>query len=72
MQNIRRSVDQADLPFPKCFLASDEDGVLVMENLKTKGYKTVPKSSEGIVSFSTKYNVCLKHNIYIYIYIYGA
>jgi len=47
-QEIRRSIGKEDLPFPKCFYASDEDGVIVLENLKPKGFKTVPKSAEGI------------------------
>ena len=60
MQKIRQSFDQSDLPFAKCFLVSDEDGVLVMENLKKRGYKTVPKSAEGILSFSMRYNVLIE------------
>ena len=51
MQEIRRSVGQEDLPFPKCFYASDKDGVIVLENLKTKGFKTVPKSAEGSLRY---------------------
>ena len=49
MQDIRRSIGKNDLPFPKCFYASDDDGVIVLENLKTKGYLTVPKSAEGMI-----------------------
>ena len=51
MQEIRRSANKEDLPFPKCVYASDEDGVIVLENLKTKGFKTVPKSPEGNVLY---------------------
>ena len=47
MQAIRKSIGQNELPFPKCFYASDESGVIVLENLKSRGFKTVPKSPEG-------------------------
>ena len=47
MQEIRRSIDKDDLPSPKCFYASDEEGVIVLQNLKEIGFKTVPKSAEG-------------------------
>ena len=47
MQEIRKSIGQKELPFPKCYYASDEAGVIVLENLKTIGFKTVPKSPEG-------------------------
>ena len=47
MQAIRKSIGQKALPFPKCFYASDEVGVIVLENLKSVGFKTVPKSAEG-------------------------
>ena len=58
MQDIRRAVGKADLPFPKCFYASDEDGVIVLENLKMNGFKTVPKSAEGNFSYhSFEYKV---------------
>jgi len=48
MQAIRKSIGKKELPFPKCFYASDEEGVIVLENLKTRGFKTVPKSPEGV------------------------
>ena len=47
MQEIRRSIGKDDLPFPKCFYASDDEGVIVLQNLKEIGFKTVPKSAEG-------------------------
>ena len=47
MQAIRKSIGQNELPFPKCFYTSDESGVIVLENLKSRGFKTVPKSPEG-------------------------
>ena len=47
MQDIRRSIGKDDLPFPKCFYASDDEGVIVLQNLKEIGFKTVPKSAEG-------------------------
>lgn len=47
MQEIRRSIGKDELPFPTCFYASDEDGVIVLQNLKAVGFKTVPKSAEG-------------------------
>ena len=47
IQEIRRSAGKKDLPFPKCFYASDEEGVIVLQNLKEIGFKTVPKSAEG-------------------------
>ena len=47
MQEIRQSIGQSELPFPRCFYGSDDEGVIVMENLKKQGYSTVPKSPEG-------------------------
>ena len=47
MQDIRRSIGKEELPFPKCFYASDDEGVIVLQNLKEIGFKTVPKSAEG-------------------------
>ena len=47
MQAIRTSISKNELPFPKCFYASDEEGVIVLENLKSLGFKTVPKSPDG-------------------------
>ena len=47
MQEIRLSIGEEELPFPKCFYASDEEGVIVLQNLKEIGFKTVPKSAEG-------------------------
>ena len=47
MQAIRTSISKNALPFPKCFYASDEVGVIVLENLKNLGFNTVPKSPDG-------------------------
>ena len=47
MQELRRSIGKDDLAFPKCFYASDDEGVIVLENLKTKGFRTIPKSTAG-------------------------
>jgi len=48
MQAIRTAISKNELPFPKCFYASDEEGVIVLENLKSLGFKTVPKSPDGV------------------------
>ena len=47
MQELRRSIGKDDLAFPKCFYASDDEGVIVLENLKIKGFRTIPKSTAG-------------------------
>ena len=51
---------QADLPFPKCFYASDKDGVIVLQNLKKLGFTCVPKSAEG--KWFKYYLWCMLHN----------
>ena len=56
MQAIRTSISKNELQFPKCFYASDEEGVIVLENLKSLGFKTVPKSPDGKQTFVKLYN----------------
>jgi len=46
LQNIRLLKNLQPLAFIKCHLASAEDDVIVMDNLKKIGYKTVEKKPE--------------------------
>ena len=46
IQDIRASKGLEPLPFPKCFYASAEEELLVMENLKLQKFEVIEKKPE--------------------------
>ena len=47
MQKTRLKADLKPLAFPKCFYASVEDSVLVLENLKSNNFEVIDKKPDG-------------------------
>jgi hypothetical protein len=54
-ENLRASKGLKPLPFPKCFYASEEEELLIMENLKLQKFVVIQKKPERKISsiFST-------------------
>ena len=51
-QNIRKRVGLQELRIPKILLTNEEDGIIVMENLKTKGFQLLDRvHNEGKYNF---------------------
>ena len=42
-QNIRKRVGLQELRIPKILLTNEEDGIIIMENLKTKGFQLLDR-----------------------------
>ena len=42
-QNIRKRVALPELKIPKVLLTNEDDGILIMENLKTKGFQLLDR-----------------------------
>jgi aminoglycoside/choline kinase family phosphotransferase len=42
-QNIRKRVGLQELKIPKILLTNEDDGIIIMENLKTKGYQLLDR-----------------------------
>ena len=43
LQNIRKRVGLQELRIPKILLTNEEDGIIIMENLKTKGFQLLDR-----------------------------
>ena len=51
-QNIRKRVALPELKIPKVLLTNEDDGILIMENLKTKGFQLLDRvHNEGNYKF---------------------
>ena len=46
LQKLREERNLAQIPFPKCFYASVEDSLMLMENLKIQNFEVVEKKPE--------------------------
>jgi len=46
LQELRISNNLKPLTFPKCFYASVDEQLIILENLKSKNYKVTPKKPE--------------------------
>jgi hypothetical protein len=46
MQKVRAERNLKPLAFPKCFYASDDDAILILENAKSLNYEVVKKEPE--------------------------
>ena len=42
-QNIRKRVGLQELKIPKILLTNEDDGIIIMENLKTKGFQLLDR-----------------------------
>ena len=42
-QTIRKRVGLQELRIPKILLTNEEDGIIIMENLKTKGFQLLDR-----------------------------
>ena len=55
-QNIRKRVGLQELRIPKILLTNEEDGIIIMENLKTKGFQLLDRvHNEGNYVFPFLY-----------------
>ena len=52
-QKLRQSSGLDPLPVPKCFLADNENGIIIMENLKQQGFILMSKL-EGEGKYNSK------------------
>ena len=46
LQELREQNNLAPIPFPKCFYASVEDSLMLLENLKIQNFEVVEKKPE--------------------------
>ena len=46
MQKVRAQKNLKPLAFPKCFYASAEDAILILENVKSQNFEVVEKKPE--------------------------
>ena len=46
LQKLREAKGLAPIPFPKCFFASVEESLMLMENLKIQNFEVVEKKPE--------------------------
>ena len=46
LDKLRAEKDLKPLSFPKCYYASVEDSLVILENLKDKGFEVVEKKTE--------------------------
>ena len=46
LQAMRAEKNLKQLAFPKCFYASSDEFILIMENMKAQGFDVIPKKME--------------------------
>jgi len=60
LQKLREEKQLKPLAFPKCVYSSEEECLLMMENLKKQNFEVIPKKAERNFFFFTKklfYNI---------------
>jgi hypothetical protein len=60
LQKMREDKNLKPLSFPKCFYASSEDSIILLENLKVQNFEVVVKKPERKLLFLIFYLVLKK------------